>query len=94
MLYKPNLLTPMKVIASVSVVRGRVTRVLKKNSLMPGGGEGHCCTLRGRAKVCLVAHADGVNDPVSAIQKEVGVFKSKINIVKGALADADGDHHS
>ena len=38
MLYKPNLLTPMKVIASVSVVRGRVTRVLKKNSLMPGGG--------------------------------------------------------
>ena len=36
----------------------------------------------------------GVNVPVSAIQKEGGVFNSKINIVKGALDDAKGHHRS
>ena len=34
----------------------------------------------------------GFNVPLSAIQKEGGVFKSKINIVKGVLADAEGEH--
>ena len=45
-------------------------------------------------QVCLVAHADGVIVHVFTIQKEGGVFKSKINIVYGALANADGDHCS
>ena len=36
----------------------------------------------------------GVNVPVSAIQKEGGVFKRKINIVKGALDDARGYQRS